>query len=88
MWVSVSRTLIEKHHAFQVKKHGEWYDFVKPTQVFIVVRSRTWQNNDGDINYDYDALNVVAPYPNRSSVAQKTTDDANDIGGLDNFRSD
>ena len=88
VWISVSRTLIDKHHAFQVKKNGEWYDFVKPTQVFIVVRSRTWQNNDGDTNYDYDALNVVAPYPNRSSIAQTTTEDANDMGSLGNFRGD
>ena len=88
IWISVSRTLIEKHHAFQVKKDGEWHDFVKPTQVFVVVRSRTWQNQEGDINFDYDALNVVAPYPNRASIAQKTTDDANDMGGLDGFRSD
>tara|TARA_R100000458_G_C8089018_1_gene120533 strand:- start:271 stop:585 length:315 start_codon:yes stop_codon:yes gene_type:complete len=88
IYLSVSRKLIEDHHAFQVKKDGEWHDYTAGTQLFAIIRTRTWENNTtGEEMLDADVLNIYA-VPNRSLVAATVPEDTNDLGSLGGFRSD
>ena len=88
IYLSVSRKLIDDHHAFQVKKNGEWHDYTAGTQLFAIIRTRTWENNTtGEEMLDADVLNIYA-VPNRSLVAATVPEDTNDLGSLGGFRSD
>ena len=88
VYLSVSRRLIDDHHAFQVKKGEEWLDYTAGTQVFAVIKTRTWANNTtGEEMLDADVLNIYA-IPNRSRIAATVPDDTNDLGSLGGFRSD
>jgi len=88
IYLSVSRRLIEDFHAFQVKRDGEWLDYTAGTQVFAVIKTRTWENNTtGEQMLDSDVLNIYA-IPNRSRIAATVPDDTNDLGSLGGFRSD
>ena len=84
LWLDVSRYLVNKHHAFRVKKADEWRDYASGSRVWAVVRSRTWQGNDGSLNLNLDALSVYA-MPLRSIAVQHAPSDANDISHTDNF---
>jgi len=84
LWVDVSRHLVEKQHAFQVKKADGWRDYAGGSRLWVVVRSRTWQGTDGSVNLNMDAKSVYA-MPLRSIVAKEAPDDANDISHTSNF---
>lgn len=84
LWVDVSRHLVEKQHAFQVKKASGWRDYASGSRLWVIVRSRTWQGTDGSVNLNMDAKSVYA-MPLRSIVAKEATDDANDISHTSNF---
>jgi hypothetical protein len=84
LWVDVSRHLVEKQHAFQVKKASGWRDYASGSRLWVIVRSRTWQGTDGSVNLNMDAKSVYA-MPLRSIVAKEAPDDANDISHTSNF---
>jgi hypothetical protein len=86
-WIDISNHLKMKHHAFQVKKGNEWFDYTKGTRVFAIVRSRTWESTSGDINLSLDGLNIHA-IPLYSIVASKPPPKTNDLSGLDGFSFD
>jgi len=88
IYLSVSKKLLDDFHAFQVNQGDGWFDYTAGTQVFAVIRTRTWENNTtGEQMLDADALNIYA-IPNRSHIAAATPDEANDLGSLGGFRSD
>lgn len=84
LWVDVSRHLVEKHHAFHVKKADDWKDYASGSRLWAVVRSRTWQGTDGSVNLNLDALSVYA-MPLRSIVAQPAPSTANDLSHTEGF---
>jgi len=85
LWVNVSRYLVNDHHAFQGLKFDSWCDYTAGTQVFLTVRSSTWESDMGETRLNLDALNVW-PVPKRILWGQDAADD--DLSGLDGFRSD
>ena len=85
LWINVSRYLVNEHHAFQGLDGDTWRDFTGGTQVFITVRSSTWESDMGETRLNLDALNVW-PVPRRILWGQDADDD--DLSGLEGFRSD
>ena len=85
LWLNVSRYLVNDHHAFQGLDNDTWRDFTAGTQVFVTVRSSTWESDMGETRLNLDALNVW-PVPRRILWGQDADDD--DLSGLDGFRSD
>jgi hypothetical protein len=84
LWIDVSRHLVEKQHAFQVKKADSWRDYASGSRLWVVVRSRTWQGTDGSVNLNMDAKSVYA-MPLRSIVAKESSANANDISHTKDF---
>jgi hypothetical protein len=84
VWVELNRYLVETHHAFKVRKGEGWKPYARGSRVWIVVSSRTWENNDGDMNLSLDGKSVYA-MPLRSIVAQEPSEADNDLTGLDDF---
>lgn len=84
LWIDVSRYLIEKQHAFQVKKANVWRDYASGSRVWVIVRSRTWQGTDGSVNINLDAKGLYA-MPLRSIVAKEAPADANDLSHTEGF---
>ena len=84
LWIDVSRYLVEKQHAFRVKKADGWKDYASGSRLWVIVRSRTWQATDGSININLDAKGVYA-MPLRSIVAKVAPADANDVSHTDGF---
>jgi hypothetical protein len=84
LWIDVSRYLVEKQHAFQVKKADGWKDYASGSRLWVIVRSRTWNGTDGSVNLNLDAKGVYA-MPLRSIVAKVAPANANDISHTDAF---
>jgi len=87
LYVNVSKGLEENHNAFKVNKNNEWREYTTGTQVIIVGKTRTYQKDNGDIALNIDGFNIYA-IPSRAFIAETPTEDSNDLGGLEGFRSD
>lgn len=87
LYLNVSKHLETTHNAFKVFKNGEWREYTTGTQVIVVGKSRTYENNSGEVALNIDAYNIYA-IPSRSFLAESPTDESNDLGGLDGFRGD
>jgi len=87
LYINLSKGLEEHHNAFKVNKNDEWREYTTGTQVIVVGKTRTYERNDGDIGLNIDAYNIYA-IPSRAFIAETPTEDSNDLGGLDGFRSD
>lgn len=82
MWIDVSRQLVSKHNAFKVKKADGWKPYTKGSRVWVVVRTRTWTSDNGDVNLNLDAKGVYA-MPLRSIVAPDVSPASSDLSNLD-----
>lgn len=82
MWIDVSRHLVSKHQAFKVKKADGWKPYTKGSRVWVVVRTRTWTSDNGDVNLNLDAKGVYA-MPLRSIVAPEVSAASSDLDNLD-----
>ena len=87
LYLNLSKGLEDHHYAFKVNKNEEWVEYTTGTQVIVVGKTRTYERNDGDIGMNIEAFNIYA-IPSRAFIAETPTEDSNDLGGLDGFRSD
>ncbi len=82
--IGVSGTVKENHNALSVLKAGEWLPFAKGSRVWVVGRTESYTNQDGDEVVKVQAHGIYA-VPHKSIPAKKPSASSNDLGNLDGF---
>lgn len=82
--VSVSGIHHDRFNALKVLKNGEWLPYARGSRVWIVGRTDSYTNTNGEDVVKVQAQGIYA-VPNKSIPAQKPSADANDLGNLSGF---
>ena len=82
--IQVSGALHNAFHGLEVLKNGEWVPFARGSRVWVVGRSDSYTNNDGDEVVKVEAHGIYA-IPKKAIPARKPSKDSNDLSNLDGF---
>ena len=82
--IKVGGLLKENHNGLSVLKGGEWVPFAKGSRIWVVGRTDSYMNQDGDEVVSIQAQGIYA-IPHKSIPARKPSEDSNDLGNLSGF---
>lgn len=82
--IGVSGSLVDNHNALSVLKGGEWLQFAKGSRIWVVGRTESYLNTDGDEVVKVQAHGIYA-VPHKSIPARKPSEESNDLDNLSGF---
>ena len=82
--VGVTGLLHDNFHAMDVLKGGEWLPYARGSRVWIVGRTDSYTNTNGNDVVKINAQGIYA-VPKKSIPAAKASPEANDLGNLGGF---
>jgi len=82
--IGVAGQVKEAHNALSVLKGGEWLPYAKGSRVWVVGRTESYTNQDGDEVVKVQAHGIYA-VPHKSIPARKPSESSNDLGNLNGF---
>lgn len=82
--IKVSGVLHDDFNALSVLKNGEWLPFARGSRIWVVGRTNSYTNQDGDEVVNVDAQGIYA-IPNKSICAEIPSEGSNDLDNLSGF---
>lgn len=82
--IGVNGLLHDKFNAMNVLKGGEWLPYARGSRIWVVGRTDSYTNTNGDDIVKINAQGIYA-IPKKSIPAQKPSEDSNDLGNLGGF---
>ena len=82
--IGVSGIHHDKFNAMNVLKGGEWLPYARGSRIWVVGRTDSYTNTNGEDVVKINAHGIYA-IPNKSIPAQKPSEDSNDLGNLGGF---
>ncbi len=82
--ISVSGAVKGVHNALSVQKGGEWLPYAKGSRIWVVGRTDSYTNQDGEDVVKIQAQGIYA-VPHKSIPARVPSNESNDLGNLGGF---
>lgn len=85
--VAVSGPLHDDHHGMDVLLRGEWLPYTNGSRIYIVGRTDSYPNQEGEEVVKMEAQGIYA-VPKKSIPAKRPSEESNDLGNLSGFGVD
>jgi len=85
--IGVSGPLHDDHNGMNVLLRGEWLPFTNGSRIYVVGRTDSYTNQEGDDIVKIEAQGIYA-VPKKSIPAKRPSEESNDLGNLSGFGMD